>query len=256
MNLRGLRESGTAFAIPTYGFIIVMVGMLLTGLFRIFVLGDELPRAERRPDHPGRAQRDRFRARVPAAADVLARAAPRSPASRRSPTACRRSRRRRARTPPPRCCCSAASRSSMLVGIIWLARLTHLQFVEDPATQIVAGPGGLRAEDRHHPARRDGLRLRVDPALRGRRGDRPDPVPGREHRVQRLPGARLDPRPGPLPAPPAAHPRRPAGVLQRHRLPGPLRDGADRRLPGRGDPADPALHRRACSCRSRCPRPA
>ena len=42
MNLRGLRESGTAFAIPTYGFMIVIIGMLLTGFFRIFVLGDDL----------------------------------------------------------------------------------------------------------------------------------------------------------------------------------------------------------------------
>jgi hypothetical protein len=29
----------------------------------------------------------------------------------------------------------------------------------------------------------------------------------------------LDPGPGPLPAPPAAHPRRPARVLQRHHRP-------------------------------------
>ncbi|RZU49595.1 amino acid/polyamine/organocation transporter (APC superfamily) [Krasilnikovia cinnamomea] len=42
MNLRGLRESGTAFAIPTYAFIIVIVGMILTGLVRIFVLGQDL----------------------------------------------------------------------------------------------------------------------------------------------------------------------------------------------------------------------
>jgi amino acid transporter len=42
MNLRGLRESGTLFAIPTYGFMIVIIGMLLTGLIRIFVLGEDL----------------------------------------------------------------------------------------------------------------------------------------------------------------------------------------------------------------------
>ena len=42
MNLRGIRESGTAFAIPTYGFMIVIMGMILTGLFRIFVLDDDL----------------------------------------------------------------------------------------------------------------------------------------------------------------------------------------------------------------------
>jgi amino acid transporter len=45
MNLRGIRESGTAFAIPTYAFILGMLIMLGWGLFRIYVLGDAL-RAE------------------------------------------------------------------------------------------------------------------------------------------------------------------------------------------------------------------
>ena len=59
--------------------------------------------------------------------------------------------------------------------------------------------------------------LPVHPA---RRRHRAGPVPGRQHRLQRLPAARLDPRPGPLPAAPAAHPRRPARLLQRHRAAG------------------------------------
>ncbi|MEV6843981.1 APC family permease [Actinoplanes sp. NPDC051411] len=42
LNLRGLREAGTAFAFPTYAFIVVVVIMVVTGLFRIFVLGDHL----------------------------------------------------------------------------------------------------------------------------------------------------------------------------------------------------------------------
>jgi amino acid transporter len=42
MNLRGIRESGTWFAIPTYGFMIVIIGMIITGLFRAFVLGQHL----------------------------------------------------------------------------------------------------------------------------------------------------------------------------------------------------------------------
>lgn len=42
MNLRGIRESGGAFAVPTYGFMIVMIGMVLTGFFKIFVLGQDL----------------------------------------------------------------------------------------------------------------------------------------------------------------------------------------------------------------------
>ncbi|MCW2690817.1 MAG: DNA-binding protein [Mycobacterium sp.] len=44
-NLRGIRESGTAFAIPTYAFIGGMFIMLGWGLFQIYVLGDNL-RAE------------------------------------------------------------------------------------------------------------------------------------------------------------------------------------------------------------------
>ena len=32
MNLRGVRESGTLFAIPTYGFMIGIMGMALYGL--------------------------------------------------------------------------------------------------------------------------------------------------------------------------------------------------------------------------------
>ena len=44
-NLRGIRESGTAFAIPTYAFMIGMYIMLGWGLFQIYVLGTPL-RAE------------------------------------------------------------------------------------------------------------------------------------------------------------------------------------------------------------------
>ncbi|MEV0967953.1 APC family permease [Microtetraspora glauca] len=42
MNLRGLRESGAAFAVPTYAFMFAVIGMVLWGLFRLLVLGDTL----------------------------------------------------------------------------------------------------------------------------------------------------------------------------------------------------------------------
>ncbi|OBF37700.1 DNA-binding protein [Mycobacterium sp. ACS1612] len=45
INLRGIRESGTAFAIPTYAFMIGMYIMLAWGLFQIYILGNPL-RAE------------------------------------------------------------------------------------------------------------------------------------------------------------------------------------------------------------------
>ena len=42
MNLRGVRESGGFFAIPTYAFMIGVVVMVVWGLFQIFVLGVHL----------------------------------------------------------------------------------------------------------------------------------------------------------------------------------------------------------------------
>ncbi|MGH3655257.1 MAG: APC family permease, partial [Micromonosporaceae bacterium] len=45
MNLRGVKESGKTFAIPTYAFVIGILALVAYGFFRIFVLGDPL-RAE------------------------------------------------------------------------------------------------------------------------------------------------------------------------------------------------------------------
>ncbi|GIH54217.1 DNA-binding protein [Microbispora rosea subsp. aerata] len=42
MNLRGIRESGVAFAVPTYAFMAAVIGMVLWGLFRMVILGDDL----------------------------------------------------------------------------------------------------------------------------------------------------------------------------------------------------------------------
>ncbi|TWP48986.1 APC family permease [Lentzea tibetensis] len=45
INLRGIRESGSAFAVPTYAFMIGIFAMIAWGLMRAFVFGDEM-RAE------------------------------------------------------------------------------------------------------------------------------------------------------------------------------------------------------------------
>ena len=42
LNLRGVRESGTLFAIPTYCFMFAILGMVVYGLFRILVVGDQI----------------------------------------------------------------------------------------------------------------------------------------------------------------------------------------------------------------------
>ncbi len=48
MNLRGVRESGTVFAVPTYAFMLGIIGMVLYGFFRIFVLGERAARGDGR----------------------------------------------------------------------------------------------------------------------------------------------------------------------------------------------------------------
>ncbi|MBV8997374.1 MAG: APC family permease [Pseudonocardiales bacterium] len=45
MNLRGMRESGTLFAIPTYAFVFGVLSMIVVGVVRTFLLGQSL-RAE------------------------------------------------------------------------------------------------------------------------------------------------------------------------------------------------------------------
>lgn len=141
VNLRGLRESGTAFAIPTYGFVIVMLGMLLTGLVRVFVLGDDLraPSADLviQAEHSVTGFALIFLllrtfssgAAALTGVEAISNGVPafKAPKSRNAATTL---------------LLLGTISVSMLVGIIWLARLTHLQFVEDPALQIVSGPEG------------------------------------------------------------------------------------------------------------------
>ncbi|MFH8453282.1 APC family permease [Streptomyces fungicidicus] len=59
MNLRGVKESGTFFAIPTYVFVTGVCLMIAWGAFRGIVLGDDMraPTAdfEIKPEHPGLA---------------------------------------------------------------------------------------------------------------------------------------------------------------------------------------------------------
>ncbi|MEU6076416.1 APC family permease [Micromonospora sp. NPDC047074] len=141
VNLRGLRESGTAFAIPTYGFIIVMVGMLLTGLVRVFVLGHDL----RAPSAGLEIQAEHsvtgfalvflllrtFSSGCAALTGVeaISNGVPafKAPKSRNAATTL---------------LLLGTISVAMLVGIIWLSRLTGLQFVEDPRLQIISGPEG------------------------------------------------------------------------------------------------------------------
>jgi amino acid transporter len=141
MNLRGIRESGTAFAVPTYAFMIVILSMILTGLIRIFGLGHDL-RAES-ADLTIAAEHGEltglalfflllrsFSSGCAALTGVeaISNGVPafRQPKSRNAATTL---------------LLLGLVAVTMLVGIVALSRLTGLQFVEAPH-QIIAGPEG------------------------------------------------------------------------------------------------------------------
>jgi amino acid transporter len=140
LNLRGLRESGIAFAIPTYAFIFVIVGMILTGLVRIFVLGQDL----RAPSAGLVITAEESHLTSFAFVFLLLRtfssgcaALTGVEAISNGVPAFKKPKSKNAATTLLLLGCIAIV---MLVGIITLARTTHLQFVEDPAAQIVSGP--------------------------------------------------------------------------------------------------------------------
>ncbi|WP_127506695.1 APC family permease [Actinoplanes solisilvae] len=140
LNLRGLRESGTAFAIPTYAFIVVVVGMILIGLFRVYVLGDDL----RAPSAGLTITAEEDHLTSFGFAYLLLRTFSSGCAALTGVEAISNG------VPafkPPKSKNAATTllllgglSIVMLVGIIWLARATGLQYVEDPGLQIVAGP--------------------------------------------------------------------------------------------------------------------
>ncbi|MBX6722142.1 MAG: APC family permease, partial [Dactylosporangium sp.] len=141
VNLRGVRESGTVFSIPTYGFLIVIFGMLLTGLVRLLVLGHDLraPSADLvvAPEAANltgvafvflllRAFSSGCAALT--GVEAIANGVPafRAPKSRNAATTL---------------LLLGALAIAMLLGIVTLARATGLQFVERPE-QIVSAPPG------------------------------------------------------------------------------------------------------------------
>ncbi|ROP32687.1 amino acid/polyamine/organocation transporter (APC superfamily) [Couchioplanes caeruleus] len=139
LNLRGMRESGKAFAIPTYAFIVVLLGMIITGLVRVYVLGQDLraPSADLVIDAEEHHLTSigfvflllrTFSSGCAALTGVeaISNGVPafKAPKSRNAATTL---------------LLLGGVAIVMLVGIVMLARATHLQFVED-AAQIIKGP--------------------------------------------------------------------------------------------------------------------
>ncbi|MEU8243252.1 APC family permease [Actinoplanes missouriensis] len=140
LNLRGLRESGTAFAVPTYLFIIVIVGMILTGLFRVFVLGDDL----RAPSADLVIAAEEHHLTSFAFAFLLLRTFSSGCAALTGVEAISNGvpafKQPKSKNAATTLLLLGGLAIVMLSGIILLARATHLQYVEDPGLQIVSGP--------------------------------------------------------------------------------------------------------------------
>ncbi len=140
LNLRGVRESGVAFAIPTYAFIFGVGIMIGWGLFRIFVLGNPL-RAES-------AGFEMHAAHGPVVGFALAFLVARSFSSgcaaltgveaiSNGVPAFQKPKSRNAATT---LLMLGAIAVSLLMGIIVLAKKIGVQLVEDPATQLFGAP--------------------------------------------------------------------------------------------------------------------
>ena len=142
LNLRGIRESGVAFAIPTYAFIVGVAGMIGWGLFRIFVLGNPL-RAESAgfQMHAEHGQIVGF-----ALAFLVARSFSSGCAALTGVEAISNGvpafEKPKSRNAATTLLMLGAIAVTLLMGIIVLAQQIHVQLVEDPATQLGGIPHG------------------------------------------------------------------------------------------------------------------
>ncbi|MEU1288688.1 APC family permease [Kitasatospora sp. NPDC005856] len=139
MNLRGVRESGSAFAVPTYAFMIGVIGMVGYGVFRHFVLGQDMP-AESSGFHlaatPGNDSLAGF-----ALVFLLLKAFSSGCAALTGVEAISNGvpafRKPKSKNAATTLLMMASIAVVMFMGIIWLARLTGVQMAENPAEQLV-----------------------------------------------------------------------------------------------------------------------
>jgi amino acid transporter len=142
LNLRGVRESGFAFAVPTYGFIVGVLIMIGWGLFRIFVLGNPL-RAESAgfQMHAAHGQIVGF-----ALAFLVARSFSSGCAALTGVEAISNGvpafEKPKSRNAATTLLMLGTIAVSLLMGIIVLAEKIGVQLVEDPATQLAGAPPG------------------------------------------------------------------------------------------------------------------
>ncbi|WP_127783302.1 APC family permease [Rhodococcus sp. X156] len=143
VNLRGLRESGTAFALPTYAFMGGMLVMIAWGLSRILLLGDDVQAEsasfELVPEHG--SELTGF-----ALAFLLLRAFSQGSAALTGVEAISNGvpafRKPKSKNAATTLLLLGVISVTMLLGLVSLAVLTDVRIAEDPATQLHGAPAG------------------------------------------------------------------------------------------------------------------
>ncbi|MEV4557371.1 APC family permease [Kitasatospora sp. NPDC049285] len=142
MNLRGVRESGSAFAVPTYAFMFGVIGMVGYGLVRHFAFGAQMP-AESAPFHleatPGNDSLAGF-----ALVFLLLKAFSSGCAALTGVEAISNGvpafRKPKSKNAATTLLMMASIAVVMFMGIIYLAHLTGTQMAENPVEQLVGAP--------------------------------------------------------------------------------------------------------------------
>ncbi len=141
LNLRGIRESGLLFAIPTYGFIIGVLAMLVYGLFRVLVLGDEIRAESADFEFQGTESLAGL-----ALAFLVLRAFSSGCAALTGVEAISNGvpafRKPKSRNAATTLLIMGLLSVTMLSGIIALGIQTHLKYAENPAEQLAGAPDG------------------------------------------------------------------------------------------------------------------
>ena len=203
VNLRGVKESGRAFALPTYGFILSVFVLLAVGFARI-AFGDGLTAES--ADYQLREAADTggllvvflvlraFASGCTALTGVEA-------VSNGIPAFEKPKSRNAAST----LVIMGALSVAMFAGITALALAADVHMAEDTAN-LIGLPAGAEQKTALEPAWSSGVR-RQRPLLCAAGVYRGDPDPGCEHRVQRLPCPLVAARPRQLSPSPARQPR-------------------------------------------------
>ncbi len=144
VNLRGVRESGTAFAIPTYAFMVGMFVMLAWGLIQVFLLGEDVAAESSAFD----LQAEDSHLYGIAFAFLLARAFSSGCAALTGVEAISNGvpafRKPKSRNAATTLLLLGTIGVTLLMGIIVLAEKIGVKYAADPATQLIGAPEGYQ----------------------------------------------------------------------------------------------------------------